>query len=419
MSHSNHSGSSLEILVLHRVPYPRIEYHRGIDHHLHNVTYLGTQAAIDTVPPGLRCQRVVRAGLQSAHHEAMRWLAQAPRRFDRVISMSEYELLDAARIREALAIEGASLRAVTLTRNKLKMKEAVAARGLRAPRFMSLEHYLQQQGQVPWQGSTVLKPHSGASSVDVSIHPDGNQAFTAISERVKAAGLAVEDFQVEEFIDGPIRHFDGLIQNGRLLSLTSSQYVGTCLAYMDAGQPLGSWHLHTTAKLRQWVSDALAAVEINDGAFHLEAIMAGEDPVFLEVGNRVGGAGVVATYELATGIHLPSQELRVHVDGPRSVAALPAQPTTLGYGWFVFPGHGHSERVYQGLAGGQALRDHPFVQQWDELALGAPLPSHITYSAHEAPLAGILKAPDPDQAHAWMRHAFSQLRLATRLGSVA
>jgi len=409
----------MKILILHRVPYPRIEYHRGIDHDLHDVTYLGKQAAIDTLPAELRCHRVTRPGEASAYDEAQQWLARSPQRFDRIISMSEYELLDAARLREALNVEGASLTAVNLARNKLDMKAAVAARQLRVPRFMALDRYLALEGQVPWHGATVLKPHSGASSMDVSIHQQPACALDEIRRKISDLSLRIDEFQVEEFISGPIRHFDGLVQNGRILTLLSSQYVGTCLDYMERGEPLGSWHLETTAPMQAWVSAALEAVQIRNGAFHLEAIMEGDEPVFLEVGNRVGGADVVATYELATGIHLPSLELRIHVEGEVDIAPFTEQQPDLGFGWFVFPGHTHGERIYQGLDGADELRACPFIVQWNELQPGASLPGHVTYSAFEAPLAGIVKTYEPLQTKAWMHTLFSRVRLTANLTSVA
>ncbi|WP_087499474.1 acetyl-CoA carboxylase biotin carboxylase subunit family protein [Pseudomonas sp. SID14000] len=409
----------MKILILHRVPYPRIEYHRGIDHELHDVTYFGKQAAIDTLPAQLRCERVVRPGAASASDEALTWLADAPQCFDRIISMSEYELLDAARLRETLGVEGASFKTLTLSRNKLQMKAAVQASGLRVPRFMSLACYLDLQGQVPWTGATVLKPHSGASSADVSIHPQPSHAFEEIGRKISDQSLSIEDFQVEEFIAGPIRHFDGLVLNGRIVTLQASEYVGTCLGYMERGTPLGSWHLESTLQMRDWVGKALQAVQIDNGAFHLEAIMDGDEPVFLEVGNRVGGADVVATYELATGIHLPSLELRIHVDGKLDESALSERQPDLGYGWFVFPGHTHPERIYQGLDGAEELRTSPFVVQWNELQSGELLPGHVTYSAFEAPLAGIIKTTKPQQTRDWMHTLFSRVRLTQSLTSVA
>ncbi|PTT59634.1 ATP-grasp domain-containing protein, partial [Pseudomonas sp. HMWF007] len=299
------------------------------------------------------------------------------------------------------------------------MKAAVAAGNLRVPQFMPLDRYLALNGQVPWQGATVLKPHSGASSMDVSIHQQPARAFDEISRKISDLSLNIDEFQVEEFISGPIRHFDGLVQDGRILTMLSSQYVGTCLDYMERGHPLGSWHLETTTPMQMWVSAVLDAVQIRNGAFHLEAIMEGDDPVFLEVGNRVGGADVVATYELATGIHLPSLELRIHVEGLVDKLPLSAQQPDLGYGWFVFPGHTHHQRIYQGLEGAEDFRASPLVVQWNELQTGALLPGHVTYSAFEAPLAGIVKTADPLQTKAWMQTLFSRVYLAENLTSVA
>lgn len=402
----------MNILILHRVPYSRIEYHRGIDHEKHDVTYLGKQAAIDTLPAGLRCKCVVRPGGGSASDEALQWLCQFPQRFDRIISMSEYELLDAARLREALNVEGASMETMTLTRNKLKMKTAVQARGLRVPRFMSLARYLALKGQVPWDGATVLKPHSGASSIDVSIYQQPARTFDDLSRKISDRSLLIDDFQVEEYVSGPIRHFDGLVLNGQILTMLSSQYIGTCLGYMECGQPLGSWHMETTMQMQAWVNSVLEAVQIRNGAFHLEAIMEGDEPVFLEVGNRVGGADVVATYELATGIHMPSLELRIHIEGALDFEYLANQQASLGFGWFVFPGHTHCEKVFHGLVGADEFRTSPFVVQWNELPSGALLPEDVTYSAFEAPLTGIVKTSEPQQTRAWIQELFSRVSLA-------
>lgn len=402
----------MNILILHRVPYPRIEYHRGIDHDLHDVTYLGQQSAIDTLPSGLRCKKVIRSGLACASDEALQWLAQFPQRFDRIISMSEYELLDAARLREALSVEGASLETVNLSRNKLEMKKAVQARQIRVPNFMSLARYLALHGRVPWRGATVLKPHSGASSNDVSIYQQPARTFDEINHKINDLSLSIEDFQVEEFISGPIRHFDGLMLNGKIITMLSSEYIGTCLDYMEHGHPLGSWHLETTLEMQAWVAAVLQAVQIRNGAFHLEAIMGGGEPVFLEVANRVGGADVVATYELATGIHLPSHELRIHIEGLPDVANFVEMQPTLGFGWFVFPGHTHTPRMYRGLTGAENFRASPLVVQWSELQPGALLTEHVTYSAFEAPLAGIVKTARPHLTQAWIKSFFAQVSLA-------
>jgi hypothetical protein len=94
------------------------------------------------------------------------------------------------RLREVLNIEGASLQSVTTARNKLEMKAAVQTRNLRVPGFMSLERYMAQQGQVPWSGATVLKPQSGASSMDVRIYKQPARAFDEVRHRTSPPSVA-------------------------------------------------------------------------------------------------------------------------------------------------------------------------------------------------------------------------------------
>ncbi|MFG2642832.1 acetyl-CoA carboxylase biotin carboxylase subunit family protein [Streptomyces sp. NPDC048370] len=416
----------MKILVLHRVPYFKIEYHRGISHDLHEVTYFGTEGALATLPPDLRCERVSRPGTRPAFDEARDWLAERPRAFDRVISMSEYELLDAARLREHLGVPGAPVDQVALARDKVLMKRAVEEAGLRVPRFLPLPRFLEREGRVPWEGRTVLKPHRGASSEDVLVFDTPRQAVTAVTEgRTGVARLDSgadradqEDFQVEEFVSGPIRHYDGLVQHGEVLVLTASEYLGTCLRYAQ-GRPMGSFQIGFSEETRAWVARALAAVRIEDGTFHLEAIVHEGELVFLEVGNRVGGADVVATFELATGVHLPSYELRVLLGEP--VAGTLPEPPADGrrYGWFVHPGHHLAGRECRGLAGAVAFRAGPRVVAWTELPPGAQLPDHITYQAGETVLAGIVAGDTPEETRDWMVDLFDSVSVDTHPAATA
>jgi hypothetical protein len=405
----------LNLLILHRIPYSKIEYHRGIDHDEHRVTYFGTKSALDTLPHALRCESVERPGCASAFAEARQWLERSPRKFDRVISLSEYELLDAALVREWLNIPGPSLAQVELARDKVLMKTVVEQAGLRVPRFFPLDTFMSTGGEVYWMGRTVLKPHSGASSEEVVVFDTPREAFHAITTRQSGASRldtgqsAVNDYEIEEFISGPILHFDGLVAQGQVVALTASRYVGTCLAYA-AGQPLGSCHFPLSTADRTWVARALDAVRIKDGSFHLEAIEHQGDLVFLEVGNRVGGADVVATFELATGIHLPSEELRILLGS--SIAVPPAQSTEnrQWHGWFVFPGHHLGTSANPGIDYSAAFRGSPAVLRWNELGRHAPLSNHITYQAQEVPLAGVIATASAEQTCAWITAFFNSAK---------
>ncbi|MBU9216794.1 ATP-grasp domain-containing protein [Burkholderia gladioli] len=401
----------MRILILHRVPYARIDYARGIDHAEHEVTYFGTRAILDTLPRGLPHHAVARAGQRGAYEEALDWLAAQPQQFDRVLSLSEYELLDAARLRERLGVPGPSVEEVQRVRDKVIMKQAVARAGLKVPRHLRLPALLAAPEAASWTGASVLKPHSGASSEDVVVFDSPSTLLAALASRTSGAArldrgeLGADAYEVEEFVTGDILHLDGLVVDGQLATTMASRYLGTCLGYAQ-GEPLGSLHFPLSDALRDWTSAVLAAVGIRDGSFHLEAIETPDGPVFLEIGNRVGGADVVATFELATGVHLPSEELRVLTGKPPSHALPATQAGSAWHGWFVFPGHALGVAHYPGTPGTEAFRDDPAVVRWAELPPGAPLLSRITYSAHEAPIAGIVACRDADATAAWLRRLF-------------
>jgi len=411
----------MNILILHRVPYPRIDYARGIDHHLHDVTYFGKRQALATLPTNLRCRTVERTGRESAFDEARDWLAETPRQFDRIISLSEYELIDAARLRELLGVPGARVEQVRLVRDKIEMKRAVERAGLRVPGFRSLQEFLSAKGDVPWL-NTVLKPHSGASSADVIVFDSARLAFEAITNRhtgvarLDAERQSVDEYEVEEFVPGPIVHFDGLVSDGRIAAITASRYVGTCLAFAR-GRPLGSYHIPLTTRAKGWVQRALDAVGITTGSFHLEAIE-NNGLVFLEVGNRVGGADVVATFELATGIHMPSHELRLLLGEPLE-AHRQLRQTAPWYGWFVYPGHHINSGVFAGFDNVDRFRDSTQVIAWNELQSGTPFRTDVTYSAHEAPLAGIVATDSPEETRSFIEELFETASLRIRVSASA
>jgi hypothetical protein len=407
----------MNILILHRIPYQKIDYHRGIDHERHDVTYFGKREIIETLPKFLRCKTVERPGVASAFEEAREWLTATPQQFDRIFSLSEYELLDAARLREWLGVSGPAVERVRLARDKILMKTAVSEAGLRVPRFLSMSEFLCESEQPEWNGTVVLKPHSGASSEEVVLFPNCSVARRAVAD--KRTGVPsldtgkhdVSDYEVEEFINGPILHLDGLVRNGQLLAMTASEYVGNCLLYAN-GEPLGSRHFPVSDNLRAWASRALDATGISDGSFHLEAIQSGDELVFLEVANRVGGADVVRTFELATGIHLPSQELGILLGEPVD-AHVQDKPEALWHGWFVYPGHHLKDVRNHGLIGAEAFRQDPSIVHWHELEVGADLPRNITYQAHEVPLAGVVATPSAALTHAWIERLFGSVSSRT------
>ncbi|MEU5427056.1 ATP-grasp domain-containing protein [Streptomyces olivoreticuli] len=391
----------MHILVMHRVPDSFVRYAEQIDHEAHDVTYVSAPDRLATLPDGVRGRRIERAGTGDTADEVLAAVAGLPRP-DLVVALSEYDLLPAARVREALGVDGPDVRAVLPTRDKVVMKSAVAAAGIRAPRFSPLATALAQgAGSLPWSGRTVLKPLAGASSEGISTHPGPAEALAA------ATGVDVDSFEVEEFVEGPIIHVDGLLAKGAPVAVQASRYVGTCLGYA-AGRPLGSVQIDTTPGITEWALACLRAVGIEDGPFHLEGIQTPEGLVFLEVGARVGGADVVDTFELATGVHMPSVQVRLMVDGSGALPLARTPGPDERYGWFAVPGHTLGTR-YCRIEGEKPFRDDPVVLRWLQRTPDEPVKDVITYADADVPIAGVVGPATTDRLERFFTEFFASV----------
>ncbi len=382
----------MRILVLHRVPDSFVRYAENIDHSEHDVTYVSAPARMATLPTDVPARRIERPGTGDTAAEVLAAVAGLPPP-DLVVALSEYDLIAAAQVRAALAVPGAREQDVLPARDKVVMKSAVAAAGLRVPRFSALGAALAGDADpVEWSGRTVLKPLAGASSEGVATFPTVAEALAAA--RRLDPSTAVGEFEIEEFVEGPIIHVDGVVATGEPVAVQTSRYVGTCLGYA-AGRPLGSVQVDTEPAVVDWTLRCLRAVGIEDGPFHLEAIEAAEELVFLEVGARFGGADVVDTFELATGVRMPSAQLRLLLDGPSYRPPVRAAGPRERYGWFVVPGHTVGS-AYCRISGEKEFRDDPLVWRWVQRRTDEPIADVITYADADIPLAGVLgPAPAP------------------------
>ncbi|MGW7612375.1 ATP-grasp domain-containing protein [Streptomyces sp. NPDC054766] len=382
----------MHILVMHRIPDSFVHFAETIDHTAHEVTYVSAPDRLATLPEGVPARRIERPGTGDTAAEVLAAVAGLPKP-DLVVTLSEYDLLAAAEVREALGVAGPKVADVMPARDKLVMKAAVAAAGLRTPHCAPLTKALAEDATaLPWSGRTILKPLRGASSEGVS-------AYRTVADALAAArdgGLPgdLDEFEIEEFVEGPVIHVDGLLAAGEPVAVQTSRYVGTCLEYAQ-GRPLGSVQIDTVPETVDWTLDCLRAVGIDDGPFHLEAFETPEGLAFLEVGARVGGADVVDTFELATGVHMPSAQVRLMVEGPGERPPVRVAGPDERYGWFAVPGHTLGSR-YCRIEGEKAFRDDPVVLRWLQRGADEPVKDVITYADTDVPIAGVVgPAPAP------------------------
>ncbi|MFF1870704.1 acetyl-CoA carboxylase biotin carboxylase subunit family protein [Kitasatospora herbaricolor] len=376
----------MKILVMNQVPYRKIQYHLGIDHEQHDVTYVCGPIGDAQLPAGLRCERLL---IDPALDLTEQVIARTSRAdgFERVLALSESGILGAWRIREHLGVPGPSLEQLEKVRDKVAMKQALVDAGVRHPRFVAAPPAC---GPLPWTGKTVVKPRQGASSEGVSIHPTAREALAFYRALPDPA-----EYQLEEYVEGELFHADGLVSDGTVLDLVVSRYIGKPVDFAH-GAPVGSSQLPIDERYAAFVARAVTALGIEEGCLHLEFFETAEgELVFLEVANRLGGGGIVDSHLRHTGIHLPSHEIAVRLGFERPE---PAEPSGRHHGFLIFPGHQLAPGARTVVSIPDHLREHPCVDRLHLLEQSegaAPVPGAISYQEWEVPVFIEASHPDP------------------------
>lgn len=231
------------------------------------------------------------AAVRQALGDAWRGVA-----FARVICLWEPGVLLAARLREALGVEGMGVEQALLYRDKDLMKQAVAKAGLRVPRHARATTAAEVRAGVEQVGyPAIVKPIDGAGSMDTFRVDDAQEL-----ERALARLTHIAEVNVEEFIDGEEFTYDTICHDGRILY----EHVG-----FYRPRPLiarsNEWISPQTLSLRDidtpWVRDGVAlghgvleALGFRSGFTHMEWYRKADgEVVFGEIGARPPGARTV------------------------------------------------------------------------------------------------------------------------------
>ncbi len=162
----------------------------------------------------------------------------------------------------------------------------------------------------PW----ILKPRSSASARGITKIKEAGELPAAI------ASLKEEwhGYLLEQFRPGKVFHFDGLVNEGKVIFGKASQYLDTPLEITQGG---GIFRSQTIAddsedakKMKSINAKVMKHFGLKYGAFHSEYIK-GEDGkfYFLETSCRVGGAHIAEMVEAATGINLWVEWAKIEV----------------------------------------------------------------------------------------------------------
>ncbi|MET9361906.1 hypothetical protein ABZX93_13420 [Streptomyces sp. NPDC006632] len=300
------------VLILNRWNNRFAEYHRYLDHRVDRVSYVTTAAGAGPLDAELAEEITVVADLadRAAVHAAAAELAAAHGRFTHVLALSEFDLELGAELRERLDVPGKRPAEVRLVRDKVVMKAAVAAAGLRVPANRAVEDADDVRAFAAGAGFPfVLKPRGGADSQGVHVLQNAEAMERALAQEQLAG------FQCEEFIDGTLYQVDGVVRAGVLETVRSWRCLGSCLDFAE-GSPFGSVandEAAFEARVAEFTKGVLAALDLTDEVFHLEVFRSGgtDELVFLEIGARAGGGQVRFVWEEVYGLDLI--EASVHV----------------------------------------------------------------------------------------------------------
>jgi len=403
----------MNYLILHRIPYSYINYADILDHDKNTVIYIGTLEALQNIPSDIGSVQIARPGKLQTYIEVVEIIKQLALNIDVVISLSEYELMDAARVRQTFDIAGARPQQVEKVRDKIVMKSLVAGAGLHAPRHIRFDMFQESQALVQdWQTELIFKPVDGASSenvmhfqsVDSLVARFADKEFEISGQNIDSLDLS--KFEIEEFVEGEVVHFDGVCVDGKISVITCCKYVNSCLEYAN-GSPVASVQIDIDKKSLEWVNSVFVAIGLESGVFHLEAIRSSSGLCFLEVANRCGGGMVIDAFKLQTGLHLPSIELAMYLKEPLNIDF--QVDTEHKYAFFLFPGH-KLDTTHCVIEG------HEFLSELNEVVslhtLGdRPLKKVSTYEAKDVPFAGMLKSTNSATLEEIVLKVFSEVNV--------
>ncbi|GAA1171077.1 biotin carboxylase [Kitasatospora gansuensis] len=298
------------ILVLNRFNEEvGCRYTDYIDHTVDRVAYLTSAVGRGGVETDLAETVAVVADL--ADWAAVSELAlEIVRRYgplDHVVALFERDLEVAAALRELLGVAGPGPAEIEKVRDKVTMKQLVAAAGLRVPRFVDADSAEQVRRFAGRTGfPVVLKPRDGSGS-------QGIYLINSLASLEETLASPLENYVCEEFVSGTMYQVDGVVQDGTVRVLRAFRLLNTCLDYA-LGDPFGSVAGDDPVLEQRLVGYAellLAALGVRSSVFHLEVFAV--DPagpgeydglVFLEVAARAGGAELPHLWREVYGLDL-------------------------------------------------------------------------------------------------------------------
>lgn len=274
-----------------------------------------------TVPEGLTYEQL---------KNTVTYLARS-RRFDRIVALDEFDLLNVAALREHMRIPGMGISTTSHFRDKLTMRTEASRSGFLVPEFTAILNYDDLRAYMadvpaPW----VLKPRAEASAIGIRKLYEPEQLWRTLDE----LGDRQSDYLLERFVPGTVFHVDAISSERSVVFAEVHQYGKPPMQAMHEGGVFTTRSIDRASPdavaLREMNSRLLPALNMVRGVTHAEYLRADKDGryYFLEVAARVGGAFIADLVQHSTGIDLWAEWARIEVAHLRGQAYCVPQSQT-------------------------------------------------------------------------------------------
>jgi len=289
---------------------------------------------------------------------------------DRIVALDEFDLENAAALREHLRVPGMGLTTVRYFRDKLAMRGRAKEGGVRVPEFIHVLNYdrlreFMARVKPPW----LLKPRSQASGIGMKkIHEPGE-----LWPWLDQLGDQQSFYLLEQFVPGDVFHVDSIVSESKVVFAEAHAYGKPPLDVSHQGGifttrtlPRESEESKSLQKINRELIEALGLVR---GVTHAEFLRAREDGhfYFIEIAARVGGAYIANVIETSTGINLWREWARLEVGAGKEPYQLPP-----------------SRQDYSGVIISLARQESPDTSAYSdpEIVLRVPKHHHAGFVLH-------------------------------------
>lgn len=234
--------------------------------------------------------------------------------FEKIVSVTEQDLILAAKLREMLNLEGMNINQAISFRDKIRMKKVLEENNIKVPKFKKVKDKKDIIDFLNKHEKIVVKPISGMGSAETFII----NSIEEVNELLDR-DIDILNYEVEEFIDGVMYHCDSVVKYGEVVFSVTNRYMNSTMDY-NKSYYLGSIMIDDSIldnKINIFNQKVIQALQLQNGATHLEVFVKPNDEIiFCEIAARIGGGAIMPTIKAAYDINLLECDILAQLEEP-------------------------------------------------------------------------------------------------------